>query len=269
MAALRLHTVPLTACDIAFNPRSARDPDYCRSLGENIRMNGQQVPLIGFYQVERFQVADGGCRVVGMQLAGLTEALALDLGKQPTAAELLMAQASVDLYKEFLPPLDRAQLYRSLLDARGCTAVQLAHDLCVSDSTVGKYLSLLTLPANLQQQINAGTLEFSKACVLAQEPDPVRQLELAMAAPNLSRTALARLAMKGRRAKATSEKFSKVRCQLVNGTIVTVSGAGLDWEGLIDAISAALDYARKAHRDSLDIKTAEKVWKERASGKKV
>ncbi|QJW98487.1 ParB/RepB/Spo0J family partition protein [Frigoriglobus tundricola] len=275
MAVLRLLTVLLAACDIAYNPRSARDPSYCRALGENIRTNGQKVPIIGFFVGERFQVADGGCRVEGMRIAGLTEVLALDWGKEPTPSDLLMAHASIDVHKQFLPPLDRARLFRSLLDARGCTAKQLADELSISDSLVGKYLSLLSLPADLQEQVTTGALEFGKACVLPQEPDPFRQRELAAVAPNMSRDAFAALVRKGRQPSHSapqtgpirttpSVKLARVRCPLSTGATVVVSGPEMTLGDLIEALSSALEAARKANKDSLDVKTAEKVWKDKA-----
>jgi ParB family chromosome partitioning protein len=268
MLALRLITVLLTACDIAFNPRSARDQSYCRSLGENIRTNGQKVPIIGFFKGDRFQVADGGCRVEGMRLVGLSETLALDWGKEPTAADLLMAHASIDLHKQFLPPLDRARLFRSLLDARKCTAKHLAQDLSISDSLVGRYLSLLTLPTDLQEQVNSGDLDFGKAYLLAQVPEPDRQRELAVAAKDIPRDAFAKLARKLRTERtpssSTTVKRSRVSCPLTNGTTVVISGPEMTLLDVINVLQSALDAAKKASRENLDVKTAEKVWRDKA-----
>jgi ParB family chromosome partitioning protein len=268
MPALRLLTQPLTSCDIAFNPRSARDQAYCRSLGENIRTNGQKVPIIGFFKGDRFQVADGGCRVEGMRLVGLTEVLALDWGKEPTVADLLMAHASIDLHKQFLPPLDRARLFRSLLDARGCTAKHLAQDLSISDSLVGRYLSLLTLPSDLQDQINSGALDFGKACLLAQVPEPNWQRELALAAKDMPRDAFAKLSRKKRSSttpsSSTTVKRSRVSCPLTKSLSVVISGPEMNLLDVINALQSALDVAKKASRENLDVKTAEKVWRDKA-----
>jgi ParB/RepB/Spo0J family partition protein len=264
MAALRLLTVPLKLCDIAYNPRSARDPVYCRSLGENIRTNGQNVPIIGFFQAERFQVADGGCRVEGMRVVGLTDALALDWGKEPTPADLLMAHASIDLHKQFLPPLDRARLFRSLLDARSCTAKQLAQDLSISDSLVGRYLSVLTLPADLQEQVNTGALDFGKACILAQEPDPARQRALAAVAPGTSRDALAALARKGRQSSTPATKVNRVKCALSSGVQVVVSGNGVTLDQSIEALGEALKEMKRARELGYTAKTFTAAMQDKA-----
>ncbi|VTR93418.1 ParBc, ParB-like nuclease domain OS=Blastopirellula marina DSM 3645 GN=DSM3645_27843 PE=4 SV=1: ParBc [Gemmata massiliana] len=265
MTALRLITVPLTACDIAYNPRAARAPASCRSLGENIRTHGQKVPIVGFFKSDRFQVADGGCRVEGMRLVGLTEVLALDWGKEPTPADLMMAHASIDLHRQFLPPLDRARLFRSLIDARGCTAKQLARDLSVSDSLVGRYLSLLVLPTDLQERVSTGTLEFSKACVVAQEPDPARQRELATMAPDLPRDALAERARKARPANTAAPKVGRIRIELASGTAVTVSGAGLTLDDAIGATAEAHKKLKQGRDQGLTAKTISRISAERSN----
>lgn len=264
MATLRLLNVQMSACDIAYNPRSARDPAYCRSLGENIRTNGQKVPIIGFFKGDRFQVADGGCRVEGMRLVGLTEALALDWGSEPTPADLLMAHASIDLHRQFLPPMDRARLFRSLLDARGYTAKQLAQDLSISDSLVGRYLLLLTLPPDLQEQVNTGNLEFGKACVLAQEPDPFRQRELAELANDMSRDALAGLGRKGRQMIIPAGKVNRVKCALPSGVQVVVSGNGISLESGIEAMNEAMKEMKRAKELGYTAKTFAAAMKDKA-----
>jgi len=265
MTSHRLLTVRLDRCDLDGNPRSTRDPAYCRALGENVRLNGQKVPLIGFFKGERFQVADGGCRVEGMRAVGLAEALALDWGKEPTPADLLMAQASIDLHKQFLPPLDRARLYRSLLAARNCTAKQLAQELGgVSDSLIGKYLSLLGLPAPLQERVNTGELDFSKACLLVQEADPTRQTELANAAAGMSRAALAGLVRKPPAPDPAAPKVTRLPIRLPGGVSVVLSGLDMNLDQAIDWLSECLKAARKAREDGLSAKSWAAGMKDKA-----
>jgi ParB family transcriptional regulator, chromosome partitioning protein len=260
---MRLIVILLTVCDIAFNPRSTRDPAYIGSLSENIKANGQKVPIIGFFLGDRFQVADGGCRVEALRLAGATEVLALDLGEEPTKAELLMAQASIDFHKQHLPPIDRAKLYQATIEACSCPVSHLAKELGISGSLIGRYLELLHLPVELQHQVNVGELDFSKGVVVAQESDPTRQQELALLAKTLSRDALCMVARKGRSAPTAtindmstplSERVKKIRVPMPSGT-VQISGEDLDLES---AIAAALEFAKRGKRAveaNWDIKT--------------
>ncbi len=110
----------------------------------------------------------------------------MDLGKKPTQIELLTAQAAIDIHRQHLPAIDRARLWQSNIQARGCTARQMAKELGVSDSLVGDYLSLLKLPIDVQEQVNSGTLHMSKACLIVQqESNPDRQRELAVLAKDM------------------------------------------------------------------------------------
>jgi ParB family transcriptional regulator, chromosome partitioning protein len=184
--------VLVAQCDYPAQPRSRLDMEYCASLGENMKAHGQKVPAIGYSLGNRFRLIDGGCRLEGARLKGITELLALDLGKEPTREELLLAQASIDVHRQNLPTMDRARLWQCIKGERNCTAKELARELGVSDSLVGHYLLLLSLAEDLQEQVNSGALEMSKGCLIARATnDPDRQRELAALAPGLSREALA------------------------------------------------------------------------------
>ena len=156
--------VPTEKCDYPSQPRSNPDPEYCRTLGASMLSIGQQVPVIGYWRtpslLDRFLLTDGGCRLEAAKQVGIPQLLALDLGNEPTRAEMLMAQAAIDHYKQHLKAMDRAQLWQANIKERGWTARQLAKELGVSDSLVGDYLSLLTLPPDVQEQVNSGALNL-------------------------------------------------------------------------------------------------------------
>src|SRR5262245_44595982 len=127
----RLRRVPVSICDYPSQPRTNLDLGYCEGLGANMKAVGQRIPILGYFDGKRFKVHDGGCRLKGAELVGMTELLALDVGKEPTKAELLMVQASIDVQKQHLPPLDRAKLFEAIIAERKCTAKQVAADLGV------------------------------------------------------------------------------------------------------------------------------------------
>ena len=187
--AQQLKKAPVDLCDYPSQPRSRLDPEHCRRLGESMRTHGQKVPIIGYTLGGRFIICDGGCRLEGARLVGLTELLALDLGKEPTRSELLLAQLSIDNHRQSLPPVDRARLFRAALDENHWTARQLAESVQMSEAQISRALALLGLPEEVQRLVNAGELDASKAYLISQEPDPVKQVELAQTARGLSRTA--------------------------------------------------------------------------------
>jgi len=268
----QLIKVPIIRCDYPDQPRSSLDPDYCRGLGENMKAGGQKVPVIGYRKGDHFILCDGGCRLEGARLVGLPELLALDLGKEPTRLELLMAQASIDLHRQHLPPIDRARLFTSLCQEQGCTAKNLAEMLHVSESSISRAVALLQLPDDLQQQVNDGTLDARRGYLLSQERDPDRQRELASQATALSREELARQV---RQAKAngasastarpaTKPQLKRIVCPLASGVSISVSGADLSLDGFIESLAEAQKEAKKAREQSLDAKTFAAVMKDKA-----
>jgi len=62
----------------------------------------------------------------------------------------------------------------------------------------------------------------------------------------------------------TAVRLARVRCPLNTGTVVVVSGPEMTIEGYISALQQALDQAKRANKEALDIRTAERVWKDRS-----
>jgi ParB family chromosome partitioning protein len=254
--ALSLKKVRPDDCDDSSQPRSNPDSDYCRRLGENMNAVGQKVPIIGYTDpaTSVFKVIDGGCRLKGARQVGLTELLALDLGKEPTPTELLMAQAAIDIHKQHLPAMDRARLWQANMKVRACTARQLAKELGVSDSLVGDYLSLLKLPPDVQELVHSGALHMSKASLIAQMEDGhEQQRELAALAKDLSRSQLIATA-KRRKAQAPAVKSSRVKVAMPHGASVVLCGKDLGMAEVVDLLTEALKEARKA-AELFDVKT--------------
>ena len=264
MSLPQLINVPVAKCDYPSQPRSVIDADYCRSLGENMKANGQKVPVIGYTKGERFILCDGGCRLEGARLAGIPELLALDLGKEPTHLELLMAQASIDLHRQHLPPIDRARLFASLCKEQGCTARKLAEMLHVSEAVISRSIALLQLPDGIQQQVNEGKLDARRGYLLSQEADPARQRELASQAAELSRDELERRVRKPKGDGTPQVRMKRILCPLPSGVSITVSGADLSLDDLIEALSDAQKEARKARDQNLDLRTFSSVLKDKA-----
>ncbi len=256
-------------CDYPSQPRSNLDQADCRALGENMKAIGQKVAIIGHTdpKTRRFIVGDGGRRLQAAILCDIPELLAMDLGKAPTPLELEVAQASIDIHKQHFPLMDRARLWNSIIKKRGCTAKQLAKELGVSDSLVGDYLSLCTLPPDVQELVNSGALHLSKASLIAQqESDPERQRELAALAKDLSRSELAaRLKQARQQAQQNAAvRVSSMRCPLPSGTTVVLKGHELTLEDAIQALTDLLKAMKKASEEGIDGKTFARVCADKA-----
>lgn len=264
---IQLIKVPAEQCDYRLQPRSNLDPVYCDSLGESMQAIGQQVPIIGYFAEGRFLVEDGGCRCRGAIAKGIKELLALDLGKAPSRAELLMAQASIDIYKKHFKPVERARLWQAIKQERACTNRDLARLLSVSDSLVGDALCLLGLPPDVQEKVETGELDASKASLIAQaESHPEQQRELAAIATGISRTDLVTRLKKNRRdAQQTPViRVNSIRCPLSSGMTVTVRGNGISLEDATDALATLIKEMKKASADGIDGSTFSRICHDRA-----
>lgn len=264
MVTQQFKKVLVSQCDRSSNPRSRPDHDYCLRLGQNMLEHGQKVPVIGFFRGDRFIVCDGGCRLEGAGLVGIKELLAQDLGKEPSALELLLAQASIDIHKQYLPPIDRARLLRSIRDEQKCTAKQLAKTLHVSEGFISRALALLELPEDVQVQINEGSLDARRGYLLSQESDPERQRQLAAEAMSVSREELGQRVRRPKSQNASEPRAKRIACPLPSGVSVLVSGPGLTLDDLIDALGEAQKEARRARDQKLDSKTWQSVMRDKA-----
>ena len=267
--------VPTEKCDYPSQPRSNPDPDYCRTLGASMKSIGQQVPVIGYWHtvsaLNRFLLTDGGCRLEAAKQFGIATLLALDLGKEPTRAEMLMAQAAIDHYKQHLKAIDRARLWQANMKERGWTARQLAKELGVSDSLVGDYLSLLALPPDVQELVNSGSLHLSKASLIAQqETDPDRQRELAAMGKDISRNELVAKVRQTRRNGQQRQKEVRVnslRCPLPSGVTVVVKGRELTLQDAIQTLTDLIKAMKKAADEGIDGKTFARMCADKAKAR--
>ena len=260
MQTQQLIKVAVAQCDYPSQPRSRLDPDYCLRLGQNMLEHGQKVPVIGYFSGDRFIICDGGCRLEGIRLAGIPDVLALDLGKEPTALGLLVSQASIDVYHQHLPPIDRARLFRSICKEQGCTGRQLAKTLHVSEGFICRALALLELPEDLQAQINDGSLDASRGYLLSQESDPERQRQLAADAMSVSREELGQRVRRQKGQSATPQvRAKRIVCPLPSGVSVTVAGQDLSLDDVIRALDEAHKAAKKGREQKNDVKTWQRV----------
>jgi ParB family chromosome partitioning protein len=269
---LKLVSIPVELCDYASQPRSHKRVGYIESLAANIKANGQKVPVIGWMESIRFQLADGGCRLEAIRLAGLTHVLALDLGKEPSKIDLLVAQASIDLHKQHLPPVDRARLYQSIQAEQGANGKETAEAVGISPSMLTRYLYLLNLAPDLQALVNSEELEWTKASLIGQATaDPDAQRELMQAAKGMTRDALAASLRKQQKPESAGNDVRVRRLTVplgLDGQSMTITGGNLTLDDAIAVLQQTLKSAKKARSEKLDVKTWVAVMRDRNKGER-
>jgi len=178
-----------------------------------------------------------------------------------------MAQASIDLHKQHLPPVDRARLFESIIAEKGFTGKEAAELLGISPSLLSRYLCLTKLAPDLQQLVNSGQMEWTKGSLIAQATlDHDQQREMAKTAAGMSRDKLAATVRKQRsgNGEASGVRVNRLKVPLPGGTVVTLAGNDLSLSDVIEVLTETLKAARKANEESLDGKTWVRVMADKA-----
>jgi hypothetical protein len=134
---VKLTNVLVDQCDYPSQPCSHEKPSYIEALAAKFKANGQQVPAIGWMTNGRFPLVECGCPVEAVRLAGFTHVLALDLGKEPTKAELFTVRTLIDLQQQHLTLADVARPFESIIATNGLSGKDLA---CATNSLIAEAL---------------------------------------------------------------------------------------------------------------------------------
>ena len=148
----------------------------------------------------------------------------------------------------------------------GCSISEVAKKVALSVAQASKDLSLLTLPAELQEMVDNGTIHKTQGYELTKISDPAKQRALAeeMVNKRLTRdeAVLRRKAING---KAGNLKAVAV---LGGGRSVSVTGPGLSLDTLLAWLTELCGLARKAKSQGLALDTFCRTLKDqKATGK--
>jgi len=186
---------------IAVNPSQPRrqfNEESLQQLSESIRVNGLIQPVVVTGTPAGYELIAGERRLRAARLAGLAD-IPVIVRQVDAAAQARLALVE-NIHREDLNPIDRAESYRALMAASGCTQAELAEKLGEQRSTIANFLRLLELTAPVRQLVRDGSLSTGHAKVLAgleatrqaalgqqcaEEQWSVRQLEAAIAAATL------------------------------------------------------------------------------------
>lgn len=251
------------------NPRSAVVPDAAvDTLAESISVRGLLLPL-------RVRPADaagthtvvsGHRRLAALRRLGASEAPCVVADGPLTDDAVLAEQLAENIHRSDLDPVSEAEAFRRYLSLRNVTAAQAAAELNVSPARISRALPLLELPPAIREAVQGGAVAKETAYHLARLPDgPDRDALLTHAlAGTLTRDKAARAARKPVGDDPASAAVKRVACRLTGGRTLTLAGAGLHLDALIDALEEVLKEARKARTQGLDVVTLVKVLRHRA-----
>ena len=162
-------------------PRKEFSDDALERLAASLLKHGQLQPIRVRWNatIGRWVVISGERRYRAALRAGLKTVACVFADNGLSPSEILQEQIVENLLREDLKPVEQARAYRQLMDLHGWTAKELAGELQVSQGAVSKSLSLLTLPAELQEQVEEGSIPATAAYEVAKVEDKAVQREIA------------------------------------------------------------------------------------------
>jgi ParB family chromosome partitioning protein len=162
-------------------PREEFDAEALQRLAESLKGRGQLQPIRVRWveEAELYMIVCGERRWRAAELAGLATMSCVIMDGPASSSELLALQLVENLLREDLRPLEQARGFKALMDANGWSGNQLAKALGIAQPTVVRALSLLDLPAPVQQRVEQGSIAPATAYELSKVEDPESQRELA------------------------------------------------------------------------------------------
>jgi ParB family chromosome partitioning protein len=162
-------------------PRKEFSDDAIERLSASLLKHGQLMPIRVRWNAEigKWVVISGERRYRAAIRAGLKTVACVFADNGLSPSEILQEQIIENLLREDLKPIEQARAYRQLMDLHGWTAKELSGELQVSQGAVSKSLSLLTLPVELQEQVDEGSIPATAAYEVAKVEDKAVQREIA------------------------------------------------------------------------------------------
>jgi ParB family transcriptional regulator, chromosome partitioning protein len=207
--------------------RTSFDEDDLAELAHSLKTVGQKTPILVYWSAAdgKYVIIAGERRFRAAQQAGLEELACQVHSWEPDEAELVELQFVENAVRTDLNAIETALSYKRLQDLKGYSLSQLSERIGKNASTISRSLSLLKLPADIQQEVAKGAVPPSVALTIAREEDEGRQRELfAQAlAGNLTRDAAQAQTAKGPGATPQGASSKSTKKWTQSGVTITVS----------------------------------------------
>lgn len=159
-----------------YQPRRTFDSEELSALSDSIRMHGVLQPLVVRPVGDRYQLVAGERRLRAAQAVGLSAVPVriVDFNDQ----QVLEAALVENIHRTDLNPIEKAQGFKEYLTRFKMSHEQLAARLGLSRPTITNLLSLLDLPAEVQEAVRTGQLSPAHAKLLKGTKDQEWQVRM-------------------------------------------------------------------------------------------
>jgi ParB family transcriptional regulator, chromosome partitioning protein len=160
-----------------YQPRKQFDPEELAALCASIKNHGVLQPLVVRPVADGYQLIAGERRLRAAKEAGL--------GEVPVHVvhfddqQVFEAALVENIQRADLNPIEKAQGFKEYMERFKISHDQLAGRIGIDRTTLSTLLSLLHLPAEIQDAVRLGQLSLSHAKVLKQVYPPELQVALA------------------------------------------------------------------------------------------
>ncbi|MBX3439846.1 MAG: ParB/RepB/Spo0J family partition protein [Planctomycetaceae bacterium] len=243
--------------------REQIDDEKDRELSESLKSEGQLQPVVA--RPDGTLIV-GHRRLRAARRAGLTKLLVNIIEEPLTETQVKILQLAENIHRTDLSDFEKFQACEELARLNpGWTNKELATHLHLSEPTITKYRSpSKAIPAVLKA-LEAGQVGITSVYEIAKAP-PEQQAELLqLALTGASRDGLAGQVRKQKTSNTPQVRMKRILCPLPSGVSITVSGADLSLDDLIESLSDALKEARRAREQNLDARTFSSVLKDKAA----
>jgi ParB family chromosome partitioning protein len=158
-------------------PRATIGEQSLDELAQSIRSNGVIQPILVRKSGDRFEIVAGERRWRAAQRAGL---LKVPVVVREIADDKLLEVALIEnIQREDLNPIEEAQAYRRLVDDMNMSQEAVAVAVGKDRATVANFIRLLRLPAEVRNDLAAGSLTIGEAKALLGLTDDASQRRVA------------------------------------------------------------------------------------------
>ncbi len=162
------------------NPRQPRthiDEPRLEELAQSIRSHGVIQPILVRRHGETFEIVAGERRWRAAQRAGLLKVPVIV--RDVADDDLLQVALIENIQRDDLNAIEEAQAYRRLTDELHLSQEQIATEVGKDRATIANYLRLLKLPAEIRNDVSAGTVSMGHARAILGLPDETAQRRVA------------------------------------------------------------------------------------------
>ena len=159
-----------------YQPRKTFDEEALQELSDSIKEHGVFQPIIVKKGIKGYEIIAGERRVKASIMAGLKEipAIVRDFNDQ----EMMEIALLENLQRENLTAIEEANAYKKLQENLNITQEELAKRLGKSRSHITNMLGLLSLPDDIQKDVQEKNISMAHARILSKLENKKQQEDL-------------------------------------------------------------------------------------------